>query len=145
MTGVDTRALTTMIRKRGMPNAVIAHSPDGAFDLDGLRAEAEGWPGIDGMDFVPAVGATQRSDWDETSWTLEGGYGERQETRFHVVAIDYGIKRNILRLLNDCGCAVTVVPATAAPRTSWRSSPTGFSCPTGRATPPRPANTQRRH
>jgi carbamoyl-phosphate synthase small subunit len=114
VTGVDTRALTTLIRKHGMPNAVIAHAPDGAFDLDGLRAEAARWPGIDGMDLVPAVGATQRYDWDETSWTLEGGYRKRQTTRFHVVAIDYGIKRNILRLLNDCGCAVTVVPATAS-------------------------------
>ena len=52
-----------------MPNAVIAHAPDGAFDLDALRAEAARWPGIDGMDLVPAVGATQRYDWDETSWT----------------------------------------------------------------------------
>src|SRR5271167_1122118 len=114
VTGVDTRALTTLIRKRGMPNAVIAHSPDGAFDLDALRAEAACWPGIDGMDLVPAVGATQRYDWDETSWTLESGYGRRLETRFSVVAVDYGIKRNILRLLNDCGCSVTVVPATAS-------------------------------
>jgi carbamoyl-phosphate synthase small subunit len=113
VTGVDTRALTTLIRKHGMPNAVIANSPDGAFDFDALRAEAARWPGIDGMDLVPAVGSTQRYDWDETSWTLERGYGKRQATRFHVVAVDYGVKRNILRLLNDCDCAVTVVPATA--------------------------------
>jgi carbamoyl-phosphate synthase small subunit len=114
LTGVDTRALTTLIRKVGMPNAVIAHSPDGAFDLDALRAKAARWPGIDGMDLVPAVGATQRYHWDETSWTLESGYGRRLETRFHVVAVDYGVKRNILRLLNDCGCSVTVMPATAS-------------------------------
>src|SRR5271167_4296231 len=114
VTGVDTRALTTLIRKHGMPNAVIAHAPDGAFDLDALRATAARWPGIDGMDLVPAVGSTQRYDWDETSWTLESGYGRRLETRFHVVAVDYGVKRNILRLLNDCGCSVTVVPATAS-------------------------------
>ncbi len=113
LTGVDTRALTTLIRTHGMPNAMIAHSPDGAFDLDALRAGAARWPGIDGMDLVPAVGSTQRYDWDETSWTLESGYGRRLETRFHVVAVDYGVKRNILRLLNDCGCSVTVVPATA--------------------------------
>jgi carbamoyl-phosphate synthase small subunit len=113
LAGIDTRALTTLIRKSGMPNAVIAHAPDGAFDFDALRAEARRWPGIDGMDLVPQVGATQRYDWDETSWTLESGYGRRNETRFHVVAVDYGVKRNILRLLNDCGCSVTVVPATA--------------------------------
>ena len=78
VTGIDTRALTTLIRKRGMPNAVIAHAPDGAFDLDALRAKAARWPGIDGMDLVPAVGSTQRYDWDETSWALEGGYGKRR-------------------------------------------------------------------
>src|SRR6202046_43212 len=75
VTGIDTRALTTLIRERGMPNAVIAHSADGAFDLDALRARAAAWPGIDGMDLVPAVGSTQRSNWDETSWTLADGYG----------------------------------------------------------------------
>ena len=78
MTGIDTRALTTLIRERGMPNAVIAHSPDGAFDLDALRAKAAAWPGIDGMDLVPAVGSTQRFDWDETSWALENGYSRRR-------------------------------------------------------------------
>ena len=62
VTGIDTRALTTLIRRHGMPNAVIAHAPDGAFDLDALRAEAARWPGIDGMDLVPAVGSTQRYD-----------------------------------------------------------------------------------
>src|SRR5271170_7309471 len=90
VTGVDTRALTTLIRNHGMPNAVIAHSPDGAFDLDALHAKAAHWPGIDGMDLVPAVGSTQRYDWDETSWSLEAGYGRRHSTRFHVVAVDDG-------------------------------------------------------
>src|SRR5271165_4462064 len=135
LTGVDTRALTTLIRKSGMPNAVIAHSPDGVFDLDRLRAEAARWPGIDGMDLVPAVGATQRYDWDETSWTLEGGYGRRRETRFHVVAVDYGIKRNILRLLNDCSCAVTVVPATASAEDILALKPDGVFLSNGPGDP----------
>src|SRR4029077_15592791 len=65
VTGIDTRALTTLIRERGMANAVIAHAPDGAFDLDSLRAKAARWPGINGRDLVPAVGSTQRYDWDE--------------------------------------------------------------------------------
>jgi carbamoyl-phosphate synthase small subunit len=135
VTGVDTRALTTLIRKHGMPNAVIAHSPDGAFDLDALRAEAARWHGIDGMDLVPAVGATQRYDWDETSWTLDKGYGKRQATRFHVVAVDYGIKRNILRLLNDCGCAVTVVPATASAEDILALKPDGVFLSNGPGDP----------
>jgi carbamoyl-phosphate synthase small subunit len=135
ITGVDTRALTTLIRKAGMPNAVIAHSPDGVFDLDALRAEAARWPGIDGMDLVPSVGATQRYDWDETSWTLERGYGRRQTTRFHVVAVDYGVKRNILRLLNDCGCAVTVVPATASAEDILALEPDGVFLSNGPGDP----------
>src|SRR5580658_4697176 len=135
LTGVDTRALTTLSRKVGMPNAVIAHSPDGAFDLDALRAEAARWRGIDGTDLVPAVGATQRYDWDETSWTLDKGYGKRQATRFHVVAVDYGIKRNILRLLNDCGCAVTVVPATASAEDILALKPDGVFLSNGPGDP----------
>ena len=109
--------------------------PDGAFDLDALRAEAARWPGIDGMDLVPAVGATQRYDWDETSWTLESGYGRRQATRFHVVAVDYGTKRNILRLLNDCGCAVTVVPATASAEDILALKPDGVVLSNGPGDP----------
>ncbi|HTZ66152.1 MAG TPA: glutamine-hydrolyzing carbamoyl-phosphate synthase small subunit [Roseiarcus sp.] len=135
VTGVDTRALTTLIRERGMPNAVIAHSPDGAFDLDALRTEAARWPGIDGMDLVPAVGATQRYGWDETSWTPESGYARRRATRYHVVAIDYGTKRNILRLLNDCGCAVTVVPATARPQDILALEPDGIVLSNGPGDP----------
>jgi len=110
--GVDTRALTARIRELGMPNAVIAHAPDGAFDRATLVAEAKAWSGIDGADLVPSVATTQRSDWRQTSWTLEAGYGERAEEKRHVVAIDYGVKRNILRLLADQGCRVTVVPPT---------------------------------
>jgi carbamoyl-phosphate synthase small subunit len=110
--GVDTRALTSRIRRLGMPNAVIAHDPEGRFDRAALLAKARAFPGIDGMDLVPEVGATQRFDWDQTSWTLERGYGRRESEAYRVVAIDYGIKRNILRLLADQGCAVTVVPAT---------------------------------
>jgi carbamoyl-phosphate synthase small subunit len=112
--GVDTRALTTLIRERGMQNAVIAHRPDGVFDIEKLRARAAAWPGIDGMDLVPSVGARERYEWRETTWRLGGGYGKREDSpRFRVVAIDYGVKRNILRLLAEQGCEVIVAPATA--------------------------------
>ena len=87
------------------------------------------------MDLVPAVGSTQRYDWDETSWTLRAGYGRRQATRFHVVAIDYGTKRNILRLLNDCGCAVTVVPATASAEDILALKPDGVVLSNGPGDP----------
>ncbi len=111
LAGIDTRALTSLIRVKGMPNAVIAHAPDGKFDLDALRKEAREWPGLVGMDLVPMVTSAQRFTWDELPWQWDKGYGRRENGEFHVVAIDYGIKRNILRLLASSGCKVTVVPA----------------------------------
>jgi carbamoyl-phosphate synthase small subunit len=109
---IDTRALTALIREKGMPNAVIAHEPSGRFDLDVLKAEARQWPGLVGMDLVPTVTTAQRFTWNETPWQWDNGaYGELGRPEFHVVAIDYGIKRNILRQLAGNGCTVTVVPA----------------------------------
>ncbi|MBI5111033.1 glutamine-hydrolyzing carbamoyl-phosphate synthase small subunit [Rhodoplanes serenus] len=110
--GIDTRALTSLIRTKGMPNAVIAHAPDGRFDLDALKREAAAWPGLVGMDLVPQVTSGQRFTWDETPWEWGKGYGRQESPDLHVVAIDYGIKRNILRLLAGVGARVTVVPAT---------------------------------
>src|SRR6202158_1111665 len=109
--GIDTRALTTLIRVNGMPNAVIAHEPSGKFDLPALKKEAKAWPGLVGMDLVPMVTSGQRFSWDETPWVWGKGFGRQEKPDFHVVAIDYGIKRNILRLLASVGCKVTVVPA----------------------------------
>ncbi|WP_231711006.1 glutamine-hydrolyzing carbamoyl-phosphate synthase small subunit [Xanthobacter dioxanivorans] len=114
ISGIDTRALTALIREGGMPNAVIAHSRDGVFDLDALKAEARQWPGLVGMDLVPGVTSAQRFAWDETTWGWATGYGREDAPRHHVVAVDYGVKRNILRLLASAGCKVTVVPATAS-------------------------------
>jgi carbamoyl-phosphate synthase small subunit len=111
--GVDTRALTTLIRNNGMPNAVIAHDPGGRFDRAALLAEARAWPGLVGMDLAKDVTTGQMYTWDETSWQWGKGYGRRAGTRHHVVAVDFGIKRNILRLLADHGSRVTVLPATA--------------------------------
>src|SRR5437763_8096103 len=116
LAGIDTRALTSLIRQNGMPNAVIAHAPNGKFDLDALKKEAREWPGLVGMDLVPMVTSGQRFIWDETEWMPGEGYGRqengKQKGEFHVVAIDYGIKRNILRLLAGTAGKVTVVPAT---------------------------------
>src|SRR5215831_15365827 len=114
LSGIDTRALTSLIREKGMPNAVIEHAPSGAFDLATLRQEARAWPGLVGMDLVPMVTSGQRFTWDETAWEFGRGYGRQLQANAHVVAIDYGIKRNILRLLATSGCKVTVVPATTA-------------------------------
>jgi len=109
LAGIDTRALTSLIRTKGMPNAVIVHAGDGKFDVGALRREAREWPGLVGMDLVPMVTAGQRFDWNETPWRWNTGHGRQEGAKFNVVAIDYGIKRNILRLLAGAGCAVTVV------------------------------------
>src|SRR3954451_12603704 len=93
--GIDTRALTALIRETGMPNAVIAYNPEGTFDVAGLKREAAEWPGIDGMDLVPDVTTAQRFDWDETAWTPAAGYGKQSAPKKRVVVIDYVIKRNI--------------------------------------------------
>jgi carbamoyl-phosphate synthase small subunit len=114
MAGVDTRALTALIRDKGMPNAMIAHHPDGAFDIPALAAKARALPSMAGLDLVPLVTGGQRYGWRETDWNWGTGFGAQDGGRFHVVAIDYGVKRNILRLLAARDCKVTVVPPTAS-------------------------------
>jgi carbamoyl-phosphate synthase small subunit len=114
MCGVDTRRLTRRIRDGGAPNGVIAHAPDGRFDIEAQVAEAKAWPGLEGMDLAKDVSCRQTYSWDETRWALGRGYGQQTAPRFHVVAVDYGAKRNILRCLADHGCRITVVPATAS-------------------------------
>ncbi|MEO9340095.1 glutamine-hydrolyzing carbamoyl-phosphate synthase small subunit [Mesorhizobium sp. SB112] len=112
MSGVDTRALTALIRENGAPNAIIAHAPDGVFDIDDLKKRAAAWSGLVGLDLAKEVTSGQSSVWRETPWVWDEGYGEQDKPSMHVVAIDYGVKRNILRLLAGLGAKVTIVPAT---------------------------------
>src|SRR5262249_27849480 len=105
--GLDTRAITALIREHGMPNAVIAHSPNSDFDVGRLRAMARGWPGLVGMDLVPEVTCAQRFDWTQAAWVPGKGFAAAGPAAYKVVAIDYGIKLNILRLLAAAGCALT--------------------------------------
>ena len=135
ITGVDTRALTALIREKGMPNAVIAHSPDGNFDRAALESEAAAWPGLVGMDLAEVVTTGQTFRWDETPWAWGEGYGRQQETKYKVVAVDYGIKRNILRLLADAGCEVTVLPATASGEEILAHKPDGVFLSNGPGDP----------
>ncbi len=124
ISGVDTRALTRMIREKGAPNAVIAHDPDGAFDLPALIAKAQAWPGLEGMDLAIQVTGKESRTWDGGVWKLGCGYtttspfdtngeGGNADARPHVVAIDYGAKNNIFRNLVKAGAQVSVLPATA--------------------------------
>ena len=113
ITGIDTRALTALIREHGMPNGVIAHEPTGQFDEASIMAELKAFPGLEGLDLAKEVTTAQTYPWDQTSWEWKKGYSKLENPDFHVVAIDYGAKRNILRCLVDQGAKVTVVPATA--------------------------------
>lgn len=133
--GIDTRALTAQIRENGMPNAVIAHSPDGQFDLAALKAEAAAWPGLEGMDLVPTVTTGQSYSWDECRWAWPTGFSHQENPEVHVVAIDYGLKRNILRCLASAGCKVTVLPATATAEDVLARKPDGVFLSNGPGDP----------
>ena len=112
ISGIDTRALTRRIREAGAPNAVIAHAPDGVFDMPALLAQAQGWAGLEGMDLAIEVTGADTRDWQGGIWTLGQGYaGAGEGDRPHVVAIDYGAKHNIFRSLVQAGARVTIVPA----------------------------------
>ena len=111
--GIDTRALTARIREKGMPNGIIAHAPDGYFHEPSMLAELKAFPGLEGLDLAKEVTTAQTYHWDQTPWSRTEGYGKLEHPEFHVVAIDYGAKRNILRQLAEQGAKVTVVPATA--------------------------------
>lgn len=112
LSGVDTRALTRRIRLSGAPNAVIAHAPDGKFDIPALVKRARDWPGLEGMDLARVVSRTGQEDWEGSVWSLGGGYASAGEVaRPHVVAIDFGAKDNIFRNLVKAGARVSVVPA----------------------------------
>ena len=133
--GVDTRRLTRRIRDGGAPNGVVTYRAGGRIDLAGALAQARGWPGLEGMDLAKDVCCRQSYEWDETRWRLGHGYGRLQQPRFHVVAVDYGIKRNILRCLASAGCRVTVVPATATADDVLRHKPDGIFLSNGPGDP----------
>ena len=135
ITGIDTRALTALIRENGMQNAVIAHAPDGVFDVEALKREAAAWSGMVGLDLAKDVTCGQSYTWDETAWQWGRGFGRQEAPRFHVVAIDFGLKRNILRELATAGCKVTVVPADTSAEAILARNPDGVFVSNGPGDP----------
>ncbi len=133
--GVDTRALTLRIRDGGPPSGVLAFPADGRSNLDALRARAADWPGLEGMDLAREVSCRQTYAWNETAWAWPAGSGHQEAPRHHVVAVDYGAKRNILRCLASAGCRVTVVPATASAEDILRHRPDGVFLSNGPGDP----------
>ena len=141
LAGVDTRALTRRIRVAGPPNGVIAHRANGKFDIKALAEQARSWPGLEGMDLAEEVSAKQMYRWSGRRWALGSGYGADEEWDAgkkgepHIVAIDYGSKRNIFRNLRDAGARVTVLPATATFDEVMAHKPDGFFLSNGPGDP----------
>jgi carbamoyl-phosphate synthase small subunit len=133
--GVDTRALTLRVRDGGPPNGVLAYPADGRFDIAALRAQAQAWPGLEGMDLARQVSCAQSYEWSEGTWSHPDGFAQPAPGQHHVVAVDYGAKRNILRSLASAGCRVTVVPATATAEDILRHQPDGVFLSNGPGDP----------
>jgi carbamoyl-phosphate synthase small subunit len=135
MAGVDTRKLTRRIRDGGAPNGALIHAPDENIDLEVLLAMARAFPGLAGMDLAKEVTCGESYQWDQTRWELGRGYGRQETPKHHVVAVDYGAKRNILRCLAAAGCQVTVVPATATGEEILAHNPDGVFLSNGPGDP----------
>jgi carbamoyl-phosphate synthase small subunit len=135
LAGVDTRALTRRIREHGMPHGVIAHSPEGVFDLDALVAEARAWSGLVGLDLAKEASTLQPFVYDEGLWRWPDGYARAGEPKYEVVVLDYGIKRNILRALTSVGARATVVPATTTAEEVLARKPDGVLLSNGPGDP----------
>jgi carbamoyl-phosphate synthase small subunit len=135
LAGIDTRALTARIRDKGMPHGVIAHNPQGQFDIAALTKKAKEWHGLEGRDLARDVSTLQSYSHNETAWQWDKGYGRSKGDGPHVVVIDYGVKRNILRLLAEQGAKVTVVPATATYDDVMAKNPDGVVLSNGPGDP----------
>jgi carbamoyl-phosphate synthase small subunit len=133
--GVDTRALTRSIRERGMPHGVIAHHPDGSFDLDVLIARARGWNGLAGADLAIEASSREPLEWAEGPWSWPVGYAKARAPKYDVVLVDYGVKRNIARCLVGIGARVTIVPATASAEDILARAPDGVVLSNGPGDP----------
>jgi carbamoyl-phosphate synthase small subunit len=135
LAGVDTRALTRAIRENGMPHGVIAHSPDGAFDLEALVARAKAWDGVVGADLAKQASCLQPFVFEEGLWSWPEGYGAVAEPKYEVVVLDYGVKRNILRGLRSVGARITVVPASTTAEEVLARKPDGILLSNGPGDP----------
>jgi carbamoyl-phosphate synthase small subunit len=135
LAGVDTRAQTQLIREKGAPHAVIAHDPDGQFDLEALTAQARDWKGLVGLDLAKDASTTQAFEWTEGAWEWPTGYAQPEAGDKSVVVVDYGVKRNILRALASTGVKITVVPASTTAEEILARNPDGVVLSNGPGDP----------
>ena len=137
--GIDTRRLTRLLRTTGAQNGCIVSFPVGtavgADDIAAAVAAARRAPSMAGLDLAQVVSATEPYAWTETEWKLGTGYDQLRDARFHVVAYDFGVKRNILRMLASRGCRVTVVPARTTSAEVLKLRPDGVFLSNGPGDP----------
>jgi len=130
--GIDTRRLTRILREKGAQNGALLA---GADDPQRALAAARAFPGLAGMDLAKVVTTAKSYDWSEGVWRLGAGFGKGAGMRFHVVAYDYGVKRNILRMLAERGCRVTVLPAQTPAQDALALEPDGVFLSNGPGDP----------
>ncbi|HPA38244.1 MAG TPA: glutamine-hydrolyzing carbamoyl-phosphate synthase small subunit [Phenylobacterium sp.] len=135
LAGVDTRALTRAIRENGMPHGVIAHDPEGKFDIPALVAKAKAWAGLVGLDLAKDATCLQPFTYEEGLYDWPEGYAKPGQPKYDVVVIDYGVKRNILRALTSVGARVTVVPAKTSAEDILARKPDGVMLSNGPGDP----------
>nr|WP_284503160.1 MULTISPECIES: glutamine-hydrolyzing carbamoyl-phosphate synthase small subunit [unclassified Caballeronia] len=129
---IDTRKLTRILRDKGAQNGcILAGSDDEAKALELARS----FPGLAGMDLAKVVSTDKPYDWTQTEWRLGSGYGTQEAPKFRVVAFDYGVKYNILRMLAERGCQVTVLPAQASAADALALNPDGVFLSNGPGDP----------
>ncbi|WKB53756.1 glutamine-hydrolyzing carbamoyl-phosphate synthase small subunit [Eleftheria terrae] len=136
---IDTRRLTRILRTTGAQNGCILALPAGQeitqAHIDDAIAKAKAAPSMAGLDLAKVVSVNERYDWTENEWKLGEGYGRVETPRFHVVAYDFGVKRNILRMLAERGCKVTVLPATTPAAEALKHQPDGIFLSNGPGDP----------
>ena len=137
--GIDTRRLTRLLRTAGAQNGCIATFDAGstitAADVAAAVAKARAAPSMNGLDLAKVVSVNEPYEWNEAEWRLGTGYGKQEQPRFHVVAYDFGVKRNILRMLASRGCRVTVVPAQTRAAEALKRKPDGIFLANGPGDP----------
>ncbi|MCK6392202.1 MAG: glutamine-hydrolyzing carbamoyl-phosphate synthase small subunit [Zoogloea sp.] len=134
--GIDTRKLTRILREKGAQSGCIVTAANAAeLNVEAALAQARSFPGLAGMDLAKVVSSTAAYPWTEGEWQLDKGYVPQQRARFHVVAFDYGVKRNILRMLAERGCRLTVVPAQTSAAEVLALNPDGVFLSNGPGDP----------
>ncbi len=136
ISGLDTRKLTRLLREKGAQSGCIVTAAEGeALNAEAAIAQARAFPGLAGMDLAKVVSTAKAYDWTQVEWRLGEGYGEQETPRFHVVAYDFGIKYNILRMLAERGCRLTVVPAQTPAKDVLALNPDGVFLSNGPGDP----------